>query len=200
MKRVFSGWGQQWLAVVLLALLILFTQFLACYHVGIWLGRFVAILLLIPLLSDDVVLGAWVCYAGSALLGLCLLPDRTVTLFYVLTGYFPLLRRGMAHCPSKWSCALLKLVWMVLVGGIYLGFLVQTQYAADWEDWFMSQGVIWQLPVGILLAILAAGVLDRIYEWIYEWYDEEVAVYHRRPSKNRPTSQNTAQRANLMQK
>ena len=185
-KRVFHGRWQQLTAGGLIMGFVVFSQLLASQNVATWAARFLSVLLLIPLVSDGAIGSACVCFAGSALLGFALIGDVLTSLFYVLTGYYAVFRHVLERRCRRPVVRAIKAAWSVAVLLILFCLFGAAGYAAVWEEWLAGDAAKWQMP---LLAVGVLGgiyLLDRLYGWVYQWYDEEFACAFRR--KKEPDS------------
>ena len=119
-----------------------------------------ASLTLIPVLVEFGRKYAWMTWCVTAILALLLCADREAAFFYLLIGYYPILKPRLDHIRSKPLRILVKLA--VFTVAFLLLFLLLT-FVLGLED--MKSEMLLSLAVYALL-VLVMLLFDRVYDGV----------------------------------
>ena len=138
--------------------------------VGAYGGPFVASLLLIPIVDEYDAKTALVCYAAVAALGLMVLPDRELAVFYLCYGWYPVAETFISLIDSKLAQILVKLVIYAAIIGTVYGIMAKLMGFSENvpEEMMYGYAAIAIAGFAIFLFISKAFYAVR-YQWHGKW-------------------------------
>ena len=138
--------------------------------VGAYGGPFVASLVLIPIVDEYDAKTALVCYAAVAALGLLILPDRELAVFFMCYGWYPVAETFISCIDCKPLQLIIKLVIYAAILGTVYGIMAKLMGFSENVPAEMMYGyaALAVLGFGIFLFISKAFYAVR-YQWHAKW-------------------------------
>ena len=152
------------------ALAIVLMMFFAMIGVGQYAGPFVATVLLIIVIEEYGAKTALVCYGAISLLGLMVLPDRELALFFVCLGWYPSALEYINKIPVLVVRIAIKLaIYAAIIFVMYKVMAVLFGFAEVLtEELVYFYGFMFVLGAGVFLILDKAYDSSRI-KWHTRW-------------------------------
>ena len=138
--------------------------------VGAYGGPFVASLLLIPIVDEYDAKTALVCYAAVAALGLMVLPDRELAVFYLCYGWYPVAETFISLIDSKLAQILVKLVIYAAIIGTVYGIMAKLMGFSENVPEEMMYGYTALAIAGFAIFLFISKAFYAVrYQWHGKW-------------------------------
>ena len=138
--------------------------------VGAYGGPFVASLLLIPIVDEYDAKTALVCYAAVAALGLMVLPDRELAVFYLCYGWYPVAETFISLIDSKLAQILVKLVIYAAIIGTVYGIMAKLMGFSENVPKEMMYGYAALAIAGFAIFLFISKAFYAVrYQWHGKW-------------------------------